>query len=172
MFSLCPRLLFFLFFFFNDTATTEIYTLSLHDALPIYARDGRALVVRVVVEWKRGRVSAVSRIRVFDERRERAREEKLAPLVKDSYAGHGDRKSTRLNSSHDQISYAVFCLKKKKRTEVILVKRAAILSGLGQWRNNHASRRVGERVDCLEIHVTEKVVNPPKLGRNSAAQTE
>src|SRR3989440_676690 len=75
-----------LFFFFNDTATTEIYTLSLHDALPIYtselqsqAEDGiRDLIVTGVQTC--------------------------------------DRKSTRLNSSHDQISYAVFCLRSEEHT--------------------------------------------------------
>src|SRR6185312_17066843 len=79
----CTLNTFFSFFFFNDTATTEIYTLSLHDALPI-SRCRQDLLVRPGVET--------------DER-----EEGL------------DRKSTRLNSSHDQISYAVFCLKKKKK---------------------------------------------------------
>src|SRR5436305_15248573 len=72
-------------FFFNDTATTEIYTLSLHDALPIFPsmqHPGDAHVLGV------GR-------RACCDRRE-------------------DRKSTRLNSSHVRISYAVFCLKKKK----------------------------------------------------------
>src|SRR2546426_9813757 len=73
-----------IFFFFNDTATTEIYTLSLHDALPISeargCRDHRQdQPARVRLGWH-----------------------------------HGDRKSTRLNSSHLVISYAVFCLKKKK----------------------------------------------------------
>src|SRR5438874_10877583 len=77
--------LFFFFFFFNDTATTEIYTLSLHDALPIYRRGQRRLARRL----HRGRARG--------------------------HAGRGDRKSTRLNSSHVEISYAVFCLKKKKR---------------------------------------------------------
>src|SRR2546430_11149395 len=73
----------FLFFFFNDTATTEIYTLSLHDALPISLRR------RAQAHGARpGGISG-------------------QPL------GRGDRKSTRLNSSHSQISYAVFCLKKK-----------------------------------------------------------
>src|SRR2546427_10860662 len=81
LFSL-PR---FFFFFFNDTATTEIYTLSLHDALPIYSFSAFPY-------------------------------ESLGPK---SAVVHGtkleiDRKSTRLNSSHSQISYAVFCLKKKK----------------------------------------------------------
>src|SRR5206468_12392906 len=86
-------------FFFNDTATTEIYTLSLHDALPISRRrsrsrprspsshrspSGRCWRTRWT-SWWRGRSA--------------------------------DRKSTRLNSSHDQISYAVFCLKKKKKKE-------------------------------------------------------
>src|SRR5688572_32127528 len=77
-----------MFFFFNDTATTEIYTLSLHDALPIYA-------------GKRFRSMQV------------INQDHYVPLV--SYkSGPQDRKSTRLNSSHSQISYAVFCLKKKK----------------------------------------------------------
>src|SRR2546430_9096913 len=70
------------FFFFNDTATTEIYTLSLHDALPISpSRDPRPRHL-------------------------------LADLAKVDRFG-SDRKSTRLNSSHSHISYAVFCLKKK-----------------------------------------------------------
>src|SRR5476651_2755561 len=71
---------FFFFFFFNDTATTEIYTLSLHDALPISDR------------WRRC-----------------GGHEPRAPARR-----WRDRKSTRLNSSHANISYAVFCLKKKK----------------------------------------------------------
>src|SRR4051794_41907617 len=78
---------FFFFFFFNDTATTEIYTLSLHDALPIYARD--------VPPLADGR----------QPRRAGSGGDRRGP----------DRKSTRLNSSHPSISYAVFCLKKKKR---------------------------------------------------------
>src|SRR5436309_8680711 len=87
------------FFFFNDTATTEIYTLSLHDALPIYSSSrecrprcaGRKLIApRRLPRWR---------------------------------AGPGrrrppDRKSTRLNSSHVKISYAVFCLKKKKKLNI------------------------------------------------------
>src|SRR5258708_36675157 len=77
------------FFFFNDTATTEIYTLSLHDALPI---SNCVLLLSVTtpapVPKVTGTISLKSRA--------------------------GDRKSTRLNSSHQIISYAVFCLKKKK----------------------------------------------------------
>src|SRR2546427_1066456 len=79
---------FFFFFFFNDTATTEIYTLSLHDALPIY---------RLTIG--NTHISEDSSEIVF----------LLVPIVS------LDRKSTRLNSSHSQISYAVFCLKKKKK---------------------------------------------------------
>src|SRR5256885_7046956 len=83
-------LMFFFFFFFNDTATTEIYTLSLHDALPIYHnsdRDGGNAVHGDQLRDAGARVSE---------------------------RGVRDRKSTRLNSSHLVISYAVFCLKKKK----------------------------------------------------------
>src|SRR5205814_10431766 len=86
----CPLLLFFMFyfsiffFFFNDTATTEIYTLSLHDALPIYLARHTANQQNQGVE----------------------------PF---GTCARGDRKSTRLNSSHLGISYAVFCLKKKKK---------------------------------------------------------
>src|SRR2546427_11938457 len=88
---------FFFFFFFNDTATTEIYTLSLHDALPICRRDSR------VLRSGRGRVSAF---------RSGASRHGAGCAHRQSVSG--DRKSTRLNSSHSQISYAVFCLKKKK----------------------------------------------------------
>src|SRR5438876_6021817 len=84
-----------IFFFFHDTATTEIYTLSLHDALPISiqlvrrppaAADLAVFTLEEVAHWPHARVRVV------------------------------DRKSTRLNSSHPSISYAVFCLKKKKKT--------------------------------------------------------
>src|SRR5947209_16534937 len=87
---------FFYFFFFNDTATTEIYTLSLHDALPIWTGSERIGDVLHV----RARRSTVHRA-----------ERRPALHV---HARHQDRKSTRLNSSHANISYAVFCLKKKK----------------------------------------------------------
>src|SRR3712207_9391221 len=98
------------FFFFNDTATTEIYTLSLHDALPISADES---LQRGIV---RGRVLR-SDVRGRDLPRPRAARRstrRLRPLGPHSGArGHRDRKSTRLNSSHANISYAVFCLKKK-----------------------------------------------------------
>src|SRR5580693_9651187 len=78
-------------FFFNDTATTEIYTLSLHDALPISEHGpGRGHLGR---RLRPGR----------------------------AHPGQQDRKSTRLNSSHSSISYAVFCLKKKQQTNNVRV---------------------------------------------------
>src|SRR2546430_15135877 len=84
------------FFFFNDTATTEIYTLSLHDALPISHGHQLVDVAHQGVERPPG----------SDLRQGRVVHGELDLLL--------DRKSTRLNSSHSQISYAVFCLKKKK----------------------------------------------------------
>src|SRR2546426_11022240 len=87
------------FFFFNDTATTEIYTLSLHDALPICALPDE--VVQLVHEQDHVRVG-----------RQLAHQAPDPLLVLP--AERRDRKSTRLNSSHLVISYAVFCLKKKK----------------------------------------------------------
>src|SRR3712207_7570033 len=99
-----------MFFFFNDTATTEIYTLSLHDALPISA-------------WVFGGVRLISSARI--------RLAKIGPLrnsnrrrpvfgssCSTSVPVMSDRKSTRLNSSHANISYAVFCLKKKKNKHI------------------------------------------------------
>src|SRR6266478_927895 len=74
-----------IFFFFNDTATTEIYTLSLHDALPILRRGGP--------------------------RRRHGSRHRAARTAALGRCASQDRKSTRLNSSHSQISYAVFCLK-------------------------------------------------------------
>src|SRR5687768_18090262 len=92
-------------FFFNDTATTEIYTLSLHDALPIFflrrnwrRRGSAALAVELLLDQCLGLAD-----------REAARHD----------IARQDRKSTRLNSSHGYISYAVFCLKKKKKIKSI-----------------------------------------------------
>src|SRR6202451_3677333 len=84
-------------FFFNDTATTEIYTLSLHDALPI---------------WGRGRWGL--------------HEPRVQRSLGCAGAGGPDRKSTRLNSSHRNISYAVFCLKKKCGQGDSLRKQSAL----------------------------------------------
>src|SRR3712207_8029951 len=96
------------FFFFNDTATTEIYTLSLHDALPICeARLAlRAGVVLDVVERREMYRKHAGPLRPDD---------RLCIASPHPVAWHGDRKSTRLNSSHANISYAVFCLKKKNK---------------------------------------------------------
>src|SRR3712207_9546835 len=99
-----------LFFFFNDTATTEIYTLSLHDALPIYPM-GTTLVAAVL----RGKYATIAS--VGDSRAYLVRANALTQITKDHSLVEEevarDRKSTRLNSSHANISYAVFCLKKK-----------------------------------------------------------
>src|SRR5256885_6938416 len=95
---MCLLLLSF-FFFFNDTATTEIYTLSLHDALPIYRYWLSALIVGVLLAVP-GSLLCIRALR---------------KLSQESSLDVSDRKSTRLNSSHLVISYAVFCLKKKKK---------------------------------------------------------
>src|SRR5437773_8705137 len=92
MSSIATRFFFF-FFFFNDTATTEIYTLSLHDALPICPDE----VLAGEVEVPLGLLDVV-----------------VGAAARGVEVGQ-DRKSTRLNSSHITISYAVFCLKKKKK---------------------------------------------------------
>src|SRR2546429_2440137 len=87
----------FIFFFFNDTATTEIYTLSLHDALPISLRRGTRRHCESTHNGAKSKASGRRRLNTGWSR----------STVR-------DRKSTRLNSSHGYISYAVFCLKKKK----------------------------------------------------------
>src|SRR5256885_10594548 len=88
----------FIFFFFNDTATTEIYTLSLHDALPIWT------TLRCASPTGPWRGSSTVRASTAS-----------SPSGRGPWAS--DRKSTRLNSSHLVISYAVFCLKKKKQQQ-------------------------------------------------------
>src|SRR5689334_25024625 len=94
-------LLFSLFFFFNDTATTEIYTLSLHDALPI-SRNLAKLCTASGPSW-RGTVRGDGTSFL------------TCTSTRIAVTSGSDRKSTRLNSSHSSISYAVFCLKKKKK---------------------------------------------------------
>src|SRR5438132_7691094 len=93
------------FFFFHATATTEIYTLSLHDALPIYRLLHRGQAAGFRPRWRARRTPG---------RLPRAAGS-AAGVPRDPGARR-DRKSTRLNSSHTVISYAVFCLKKKTRT--------------------------------------------------------
>src|SRR2546422_4486421 len=103
----CLSVLLSFFFFFNDTATTEIYTLSLHDALPILVellvdrvivRDGEVEIRYVIPTSSEGPHARFCHLRL-------------------------DRKSTRLNSSHGYISYAVFCLKKKKQERTVAIPR-------------------------------------------------
>src|SRR3712207_8555075 len=107
-----------LFVFFNDTATTEIYTLSLHDALPISSRFSDAL-------WATDGL-------LPGRRRSATRLGGLGMIVPHDRLGRRpgcprsgeDRKSTRLNSSHANISYAVFCLKKKT---TIIISHTGVL---------------------------------------------
>src|SRR2546430_12331118 len=104
------------YFFFNDTATTEIYTLSLHDALPISRAPRR-----------------------------RARREHRTPVPRHCGA-RTDRKSTRLNSSHSQISYAVFCLKKKKKNSSVFTSDEDSYSG-------HSYSTTHSTIATIHIHV-------------------
>src|SRR5439155_27165670 len=104
------------YFFFNDTATTALYTLSLHDALPIWSRRRTRecrCPRRLERRHRRGR-DGVARRRSRRRRASSCRCGWLQP--RRSWSGDKDRKSTRLNSSHVAISYAVFCLKKKKKS--------------------------------------------------------
>src|SRR5258708_20348465 len=102
----------FLFFFFNDTATTEIYPLSLHDAFPIFlflVDQADDVEHRQFIRGK----NLEDQVEAF--------EDGTASAEPDEFPGirHQplDRKSTRLNSSHQIISYAVFCLKKKNTSQ-------------------------------------------------------
>src|SRR3712207_7989106 len=109
--------LLYFFFFFNDTATTEIYTLSLHDALPILV--GLAGLVAVLDALVRPLLTL-------------ARARWLGLLL----ALLRDRKSTRLNSSHANISYAVFCLKKKKKKTTSINKLQCTYDDITQFIKN------------------------------------
>src|SRR5206468_13121884 len=102
-------LMIFIIFFLMGMATPEFYTLSLHDALPIYSPRPPALVSHPTAA-DGGDARARHARRRAHGGASHARESERCPR-----SGTGDRKSTRLNSSHDQISYAVFCLKKKKK---------------------------------------------------------
>src|SRR2546430_8334977 len=101
--------MFYSFFFFNDTATTEIYTLSLHDALPI---SYKSLQFRTdaVIFWQAKHDNPGD----YNDGSSTPNEG-ITTLHSIGTTVGIDRKSTRLNSSHSQISYAVFCLKKKKK---------------------------------------------------------
>src|SRR3712207_8305102 len=104
---------FFIIIFFNDTATTEIYTLSLHDALPIFLRHLSE------TEAANGFANRFLWIMV-----RRSKELPFGGGAPDTGAlwRRLDRKSTRLNSSHANISYAVFCLKKKKNKHSLIMR--------------------------------------------------
>src|SRR3712207_8403162 len=105
-------------FFFNDTATTEIYTLSLHDALPIF--EAKTYPERLDVTNAQGIAEFMGHV---------AEKHKHTNILINN-AGYRfglDRKSTRLNSSHANISYAVFCLK-KKNSQLICTLISFILS--------------------------------------------
>src|SRR2546426_3599707 len=115
---LFPCFLTFSFFFFNDTATTEIYTLSLHDALPISSTaqaDNREARITCWLRRTSPRPSPIGR------------------------GWQPDRKSTRLNSSHLVISYAVFCLKKKKKKYTIIFKY------------RHKANCISEKKMCVQL---------------------
>src|SRR5689334_24145018 len=101
-------------FFFHHPSTTEIYTLSLHDALPILLK-GASYQARDSLSW-----------RLKDSHPSNALSVRLMPSSLSS--SRVDRKSTRLNSSHSSISYAVFCLKKKKLYVSVLVSIISSLS--------------------------------------------
>src|SRR3712207_6907644 len=118
-------------FFFNDTATTEIYTLSLHDALPIYTMRGG----KMLNNWRMAQLhaqEAPERVMELEDWGALFDRTEDGLISQRDFGGHRyarlahvgdrtclemirDRKSTRLNSSHANISYAVFCLKKKMR---------------------------------------------------------
>src|SRR2546427_1881516 len=130
----------FALFFFNDTATTEIYTLSLHDALPISIARSRSSSDRSAITRTTCGVtlappgSGAPRPRPRSTRRGRG-----SPIVGPFAQALADRKSTRLNSSHSQISYAVFCLKKKKENTHSMAHHCT------QYRDRRLSH-----VECFE----------------------
>src|SRR5256885_13128684 len=103
--------IFFFFFFFNDTATTEIYTLSLHDALPILIIT--CYCVKNLYYVSNFNCNVVYKFTIFFPL--------FDVILNKQKAINIDRKSTRLNSSHLVISYAVFCLKKKNKIQKLYI---------------------------------------------------
>src|SRR2546430_11221226 len=153
-----PRLS--LFFFFNDPAPPEIYPLSLHDALPISypksscvfmpAANGRwpmcSTPEPIIASWTPAAISAAEKL--------------TACWAEPHWRSTVDRKSTRLNSSHSQISYAVFCLKKKN-----LVLRDKLRSAHRQHRAWAAHFRVVLARDGFDV-VARAAVLHPKIPAN------
>src|SRR3712207_7387278 len=106
-------MLYYIFFFFNDTATTEIYTLSLHDALPIFRPGGSAPHRQLCGPACQADALRWGALHLYEPG---LGAEGRLPGRMGFHSGR-DRKSTRLNSSHANISYAVFCLKKKNTSD-------------------------------------------------------
>src|SRR5690242_21163792 len=106
------------YFFIHDTATPEIYTLSLHDALPIFGSDAQK--ERYLPKMAKGEIIGCFGLTEPDAGSNPAGMRTTAIDDGDTWVLNGtkDRKSTRLNSSHMSISYAVFCLKKKTKKKI------------------------------------------------------
>src|SRR5690606_39528303 len=106
----------FRFFFSNDSTTTDIYTLSLHDALPISLKKGEIILSfdskKEAIQLQNLKIQIATQKQRVEQ--DRANEKQYEIALREKSADLKDRKSTRLNSSHVKISYAVFCLKKKK----------------------------------------------------------
>src|SRR5260221_5093822 len=149
---------FLFFFFFNDTATTEIYPLSLHDALPIYRTLGRFHLIglppaprgipQVEVTFD---IDANGILNVSAKDMATSKEQKI------TISGTGtDRKSTRLNSSHTVISYAVFCLK-KKRQHYDPCPLARTSGGIGIYEGYWLSYEMVVRSRCAGLSALHRV---------------
>src|SRR2546430_2616762 len=157
------------FFFFNDTATTEIYPLSLHDALPICDQPARAHRRDRCVGARPCHHPAGQRIaiHVFGSRRELRGLTRGHGGRRGTHRHRGDRKSTRLNSSHSQISYAVFCLKKQLRCHVafffLMIRRpprSTLFPYTTLFRSVTSPLELTVATDVLELaHVTTRPDN-------------
>src|SRR3712207_7493300 len=134
------------FFFFNDTATTEIYTLSLHDALPISRAARAPATTDSIVSSSAPKTIGPSSARSSSSSRPRT------SLARDSSGAFTvnltlDRKSTRLNSSHVNISYAVFCLKKKKITSLSRLRKTIE----NNKRNDYHSVKIQQITNSYDV---------------------
>src|SRR5256885_7340171 len=147
------------FFFFNDTATTEIYTLSLHDALPISSAISSLMNepnAEICFSLMQGGVANGAG------QKESKRMEKMRNAA--AQCALADRKSTRLNSSHLVISYAVFCLKKKKEMQRPNRRSVGkhITSELPCSSHNHLNKTILliEELVHLSVSATNTQVDP------------